>query len=629
MADTRRLNILIEAKNNASKTLNTLQDKVKSMQPTFQKMAMYGTAATVAIGGGLYKMTQDASDAQEIFNKFDVVFGDVSDQAQGVAMDLRNNFGLAESSAKDLLASTGDMLTGFGMTGKQALDLAEKTNKLAVDLTSFNDIEGGAERASKALTKALLGEREGVKELGIAILEEDVKAKVASMEATGELTDESDRQKKAYATLAIAVSQSKNAIGDFDRTSESLANKQRVLKERFKETKETIGKAFIPVLTKLVNKIEPVIKKIADWVRENPELAKNIGIAALALAGLVTVLGVLGLIIGPVATAIAFLASPITLVVAAVIALAIVIYKNWDKIKEVTIKVFTAIKDFFVNTWDSISSFFTNTITNIKNTASNIWNGIKDMFSNVWEGIKTIFKTYINFVVGLVSKLLSLVGIDLGELIENIKDGFNKGWDIIKNIFTTMWEFIKEIFTRVFNFYYEIFEKIKNVLIKVFEWFKTTFVESTKPLVEAWKSIWNALIEAFNKIVEKVKEPITNLVNWLGDKFRAVGEWVRKIWDKAKEAGGDIVGEGAGITGMRAVGGPVRSGGNYLVGEKGPEIFTPSTSGKIIPNNKLKGAGGGQVINITVNGDISGEDLIDKVSQGIMRNLSFNTNLNI
>ena len=627
MADTRTLNILIEAKDNATKTLNDLQGKVKNMKPTFQKMAMFGTASTVAIGGGLYKMTQDASDAQEIFNKFDVVFGDVSDQAQGVAMDLRNNFGLAESSAKDLLSSTGDMLTGFGMTGGQALDLADKTNKLAVDLASFTNLEGGAERASKALTKALLGERESVKELGIAILEEDVKAKVASMEASGELTDETDRQKKAYATLEIAMSQSKNAIGDFDRTSESLANKQRVLKERFKETKETIGKAFIPVLTELVNKIEPVIKKIADWVRENPELTKNIGMASLALAGLVTVLGILGLIIGPVGVAIAFLASPITLVVGAVIALAIIIYKNWDKIKETTIKVFTAIKGFFVDTWNKISSFFTNTITNIKNTASNIWNGIKDMFKNVWEGIKTIFKTYINFVVGLVSKLLSLVGIDLGELIENIKNGFNNGWNIIKNIFNTMWEFIKKIFTRVFNFYYKIFEDIKNVLIKVFEWFKTTFVESTKPLVEAWESIWNALIKAFDKIVEKVKEPITKLVTWLGDKFKAVAKWVGRIWDKAKEVGGNIVGAGSDITGYEANGGPVRSGGTYVVGEKGPEIFTPNTNGKIIPNNKLKGAGGGQVINITVNGDISGEDLIDKVKRGIMGDLSLNSNL--
>ena len=53
----------------------------------------------------------------------------------------------------------------------------------------------------------------------------------------------------------------------------------------------------------------------------------------------------------------------------------------------------------------------------------------------------------------------------------------------------------------------------------------------------------------------------------------------------------------------RAVGGPVSGNKPYLIGEKGPEIFVPSTSGNIIPNNQLtKGSGGGSATyNFTVN----------------------------
>ena len=47
--------------------------------------------------------------------------------------------------------------------------------------------------------------------------------------------------------------------------------------------------------------------------------------------------------------------------------------------------------------------------------------------------------------------------------------------------------------------------------------------------------------------------------------------------------------------GARALGGPVAPGGSYLVGERGPELFTPSSSGNITPNNAMGGA------NITVN----------------------------
>lgn len=52
--------------------------------------------------------------------------------------------------------------------------------------------------------------------------------------------------------------------------------------------------------------------------------------------------------------------------------------------------------------------------------------------------------------------------------------------------------------------------------------------------------------------------------------------------------------------GGKAAGGPVSAGKTYLVGERGPELFTPPTSGKIVPNNKL--AGGDTVVNVQVNG---------------------------
>jgi phage-related minor tail protein len=55
----------------------------------------------------------------------------------------------------------------------------------------------------------------------------------------------------------------------------------------------------------------------------------------------------------------------------------------------------------------------------------------------------------------------------------------------------------------------------------------------------------------------------------------------------------------AGISGTRANGGPVMGGGTYLVGERGPELFTPGTSGSITPNNAL---GGSTSITVNVNG---------------------------
>ena len=53
----------------------------------------------------------------------------------------------------------------------------------------------------------------------------------------------------------------------------------------------------------------------------------------------------------------------------------------------------------------------------------------------------------------------------------------------------------------------------------------------------------------------------------------------------------------------RAFGGPVSGGSPYIVGEKGPELFVPGSSGNIVPNNAMGGA------NIVVNVDASGSEV--------------------
>jgi hypothetical protein len=61
----------------------------------------------------------------------------------------------------------------------------------------------------------------------------------------------------------------------------------------------------------------------------------------------------------------------------------------------------------------------------------------------------------------------------------------------------------------------------------------------------------------------------------------------------------------AGTLGKRATGGPVSAGTSYMVGERGPELFTPKHGGSIVPNNAL---GGGNT-NVVVNVDASGSSV--------------------
>ena len=67
-------------------------------------------------------------------------------------------------------------------------------------------------------------------------------------------------------------------------------------------------------------------------------------------------------------------------------------------------------------------------------------------------------------------------------------------------------------------------------------------------------------------------------------------------------------GGGGGHMSERAAGGPVASGTTYLVGEEGPELFTPSRSGYIIPNDELASGGSDTVINVVFSGDVIGDE---------------------
>ena len=279
-------------------------DRVKRNSENFKKMGRSMTIAGTAIVATLGLLVKKASDAQETQAKFGTVFQDVTADASKALKVLRKDYGLSRLAAQDMLSATGDLLTGLGMQGAAALSLSERTQRLAVDLASFTNFSGGAKGASDALTKAMLGERESVKSLGIVITEEMVKERLLA-EGKAKLTGQARLQAKAEATLAIAVEQSKNAIGDYQRTKGDLANMTRTLMGRLEDLWVTLGSKLIPVVTKIVGKLQEVVSNVSDWVEANPKLTSR-------LVKFVAIAGSLMLILGPMAIVLPKIVAGIT-----------------------------------------------------------------------------------------------------------------------------------------------------------------------------------------------------------------------------------------------------------------------------------------------------------------------------
>jgi hypothetical protein len=392
---------LKKIQSNVSKLDKSISDSTKRMSRNFtdlgKKMTTRVTLPIGLISGAAIKA---ASDAEEISSKFSTVFKDISIEADKTANNIAKNFGISSVKAKELLGDTGDLLTGFGFAGDSALDLSKRVNELAVDLASFTNFSGGAEGASKALTKALLGERESVKSLGISILEKDVVAKIKSLAATGKLTGMTERQAKAYATLEIAIGQSQNAIGDFARTSASFANQSRILNQRLFDLRVSFGKIILPLATKLVGKLIELTEKFDKLAPSTKKFILIIAGLAAILPPLLILFGSLGFAItGFIATVKAFAAIALfakTGVIAlkgAMLLLNAAFLANpiglLIKLLLSAIPLLFVFKDEIVAIGKNIVEFLMNPIEGVKNTLTKLtgaFSNIKNKFSSIFSG---------------------------------------------------------------------------------------------------------------------------------------------------------------------------------------------------------------------------------------------------
>ena len=143
---------------------------------------------------------------------------------------------------------------------------------------------------------------------------------------------------------------------------------------------------------------------------------------------------------------------------------------------------------------------------------------------------------------------------------------------------------------------------------------RTQNIEKLKAQVNLQKQVLanaKALIDPFRQISDMIQIEMGNGIKDLIKGTRTLNDVMRNMLNKMADAflnlaifgnigGGSITG---GLLGsiFRAEGGPVKAGGSYIVGERGPELFKPSASGNIIPNDSLGGS-----TNIVVNVDASG-----------------------
>ena len=125
-----------------------------------------------------------------------------------------------------------------------------------------------------------------------------------------------------------------------------------------------------------------------------------------------------------------------------------------------------------------------------------------------------------------------------------------------------------------------------------------------------------ALADPFRQLSNIIAQDIGNGIKGLIKGTETLNNVLKNVLNKLADAalnmaifgnvGGQFERGGGGILGsiFRAEGGPVKRGGSFIVGERGPELFTPGASGMITPNHALGGS-----TNVVVNVDASGSNV--------------------
>lgn len=217
--------------------------------------AVASTAAGFVLGGAIMKapaalmgLSTLARDLELQMKKANTVFGDQITVVQDWAKANAASMGLSKNEATNLAAGLADLLIPMGMTREAAAQMSTKTIGLAGALAEWSGGAKSAAEVSDILTKAYLGETDGLKALGISISAADVQQRLLE-KGQKDLTGAARQQAEALAIQELVFEKSTDAQKAFADGADSAARKKAQMTARIKEAKEALAVGLMPAFT--------------------------------------------------------------------------------------------------------------------------------------------------------------------------------------------------------------------------------------------------------------------------------------------------------------------------------------------------------------------------------------------
>jgi len=491
-------------------------------------------ASGFVLGQGLIAAPNIVSDlrntAQQLelqMQKANVVFGDQIGVVKEWAAENAHAMGMTKREATNAAASFADLLIPMGFTREAAAKMSTDVVGLSGALSEWSGGTRSAAEVSRILAKAMLGERESLKELGISITEADVQARLLQ-KGQAELTGEMLAQAKAVATQELIFEKSKDAQTAFAQGAGTAARRQAEFSAAIKEWKETAALALAEgflMMQGAAARALPAIEATVKFLADHKEILA--GVAATILAAMVPAIvawtaATWAHVVALTAQAVAFAAANAPLIalaaaiglVAAGVVLAI---KHWDEIKPVMIEVAEVVRGNVLKAWRELVDFVDEHL-----------HFLLTIVKAVFEDIRLQVQLAMNVVMGIVRIVMALVRGDWEAAWHALKQLATDVLDGVRAIVAHRLQAVRDIFIAAMGGVLDVVRFIGAAIINWFQAFPGM--------------ILGALGNLSHLLFGVGRDILAGLWNGMKEKWEDVRDWLGGIGGKIKDAIGGALG---------------------------------------------------------------------------------------
>lgn len=382
----------------------------------------------------------------------------------------------------------------------------------------------------------------------------------------------------------------KNSDGAADKMAKTMQDNMNSSLEQmmgaFESAAIVVQKVLAPAVREVADAVSWLVGKFVSAPEPVQKMIVAIGLIVAAIGPLLLIIGksikmfqtmkvgFLALrsglaLIGSSFTAISLPVLGIIAAIAAVIAIGILVYKNWDKISKFGKEVWANVKKFASDAaeaikekWGDITQWFSDTWNNLKNGAKGLWDGTiqgaKDAVNsvkNAWNGVKEWFA---NLWKGTTSGLASAwdsVTTTLAPFVETIKsifqpilEFFSGLWGQVQTIFGSAWEIIKtvvmgpvllliDLITGDFNQFKEDFGMLWQTLATAIQTIVQTFVNI---VVGFYSSFFQTVVNIWTTIVNTIQSLWGAFTTWVVDMAKSIVDGIVNGWNAFKQGTVDL-----------------------------------------------------------------------------------------